>query len=98
MTGKLCSPLAILEPYDPFKDPEKARKREGWPIFEVPTRAEIGKVAMLRGLSPEGVALVVERGLLFCTDTGEGRTWVIADSAAGRTHKPEGWTAQVGAH
>ena len=24
------------EPYDPFKDPEKARKREGWPAFEAP--------------------------------------------------------------
>ena len=68
------------ESYDPFKDPEKARKREGWPPFEAPTQAEIGKVAMLRGLSAEGVAIAVERGLLFCADTEEGRTWVITDS------------------
>ena len=29
------------EPYDPFKDPEKARSVEGWPAFEAPTSAEI---------------------------------------------------------
>ena len=35
---------------------------------------------MLRGLSPEGVALAAERGLLFCTDSREGRAWVITDN------------------
>ena len=35
---------------------------------------------MLRGLSAEGVAIAGERGLLFCADTEEGRTWVITDS------------------
>ena len=29
------------ESYDPFKDPEKARKRQGWPAFETPSQAEI---------------------------------------------------------
>ena len=53
------------ESYDPFKDPEKARKRQGWPVFEVPTSAEIEAIATIRGLSPEGVALAAERGLLF---------------------------------
>jgi hypothetical protein len=68
------------DPYDPFKDQEKARKRQGWPVFEAPTQAEIETVAMLRGLSPEGVALAAERDLLFCADTEEGRAWVITDS------------------
>jgi hypothetical protein len=67
------------DPYDPLKDKEKARKREGWPVFEAPTQAEIGKVAMLRGLSLEGVSLAAERGLLLCADSREGRAWVIAD-------------------
>ena len=75
-----AGPLATRSPYDPFKDPEKARKREGWPPFEAPTQAEIETIAMLRGLSAEGVAIAVERGLLFCADTEEGRTWVITDS------------------
>jgi hypothetical protein len=69
-----------VEPCDPLKDEEKARRREGWPPFEPPTRAEIGKIAMLRSLSPEGVALAHERGLLFCADTIEGRAWIVTDS------------------
>ena len=40
------------DPYDPLKDPEKARKREGWPVFEAPTKAEIETVATLRGFRP----------------------------------------------
>ena len=56
------------DPYDPLKDPEKARKREGWPPFEAPTQAEIETIATLRGLSAEGVAIAAERGLLFCAD------------------------------
>ncbi len=68
------------ESYDPLKDPEKARKREGWPVFEAPTQAEIGKVAMLRGLSLEGVSLAAERGLLWCADSQEGRAWIVSDS------------------
>ena len=68
------------EPYDPLKDKEKARLREGWPAFEAPTQAEIEIIATLRGLSPEGVALAHERGLLFIADSQEGRAWIITDS------------------
>ena len=68
------------EPYDPFKDPEKAQKRKDWPVFEVPTSAEIESIATLRGLSPEGVALAAKRGLLFSADSLEGRAWIITDS------------------
>ena len=46
----------------------------------MPTSAEIETIATLRGLSPEGVALAAERGLLFCADSQEGRAWVITDS------------------
>ena len=69
-----------LEPYDPLKDKGKARLREGWPVFETPTSAEIESIATLRGLSPEGVALAAKRGLLFCADYKERRAWVITDS------------------
>ena len=68
------------EPYDPLKDPLKARKRQGWPVFELPTSAEIESIATLRGLSPEGITLAAERGLLFCADSHEGRAWIITDS------------------
>jgi hypothetical protein len=75
--AKTASPA---ERYDPLKDREKARQRQTWPAFEIPTSAEIKTIARLRGLSPEGVSLAVERGLLFCADSEEGRAWVIADS------------------
>jgi hypothetical protein len=81
--GKKNSPhpgAAKPEPYDPFKDKEKARRREAWPAFEVPTQTEIETIAALRGLSPEGVTLAAERGLLFCADSWEGRAWVVTDS------------------
>jgi hypothetical protein len=78
-SGKQKSPGNPV-PYDPLKDQEKARKREGWPVFETPTSAEIEAIAELRGLSPEGVALARERGLLFCADSREGHAWVITDS------------------
>jgi hypothetical protein len=68
------------EPYDPLKDQEKAGQRNAWLTFETPTSAEIEAIARLRGLSPEGVSLAVERGLLFCADSEEGRAWVLADS------------------
>ena len=68
------------DPYDPLKDEGKARSREGWPAFEKPTQTEIETIAMLRGLSPEGVALAADRGLLFCADYKERRAWVITDS------------------
>ena len=66
--------------YDPFKDPEKTQKRQGWPVFDPPTQAEIEKIAALRGLSPEGVALAAERGLLFTADSQAHRAWIITDS------------------
>ena len=80
------------ESYDPFKDPEKAQKRQGWPVFEKPTSAEIETIATLRGLSPEGVTLAAERALLFTADSQEGCAWIITDSRR-RTLKPEGSTA-----
>jgi hypothetical protein len=66
--------------YDPFKDPEKSRKRQRWPAFEVPSQAEIEAVAVLRGLSPQSVTLAAEQGLLFCASLPEGRAWVVTDS------------------
>jgi hypothetical protein len=58
---------------------ERSRKRAAWPIFENPTLEEIRQIAELRGLSPEGVSLAAERGLLFCADSQEGRVWIVTD-------------------
>lgn len=60
---------------------EKAEKRASWPAFEVPTKAEIRAIAELRGLSPEGVQIAADRGLLWCADSAEGRAWVVTDSS-----------------
>jgi hypothetical protein len=59
---------------------KRTRKREGWPVFETPTRKEISAIAELRGLSIEGVSLAAETGLLLCADSREGRAWLVTDS------------------
>lgn len=59
---------------------EKAAKRARWPQMEPCTRTEIETIAKLRGLSVEGVALAVERGLLYCAESREGRAWILTDS------------------
>ena len=59
---------------------EKAEKRSQWPTFETPSAAEIRTIAASRDLSEEGVAIAVERGLLFCADSQEGRAWILSDS------------------
>ena len=83
--GRPCAnhhqqPRPASAKYDPLADKEKAHKRKGWPAFEAPTQAEIETIAALRGLSPEGVTLAHERGLLFIADSQEGRAWIITDS------------------
>jgi hypothetical protein len=59
---------------------EKARKREGWPAFEVPTKVEIRAISGLRNLGPEAVGILADRGLLWCADSAEGRAWVVSDA------------------
>lgn len=59
---------------------EKAAKRAAWPAFQIPTEAEIRTIAQQRGLSPEGVTLAAQRGLLYCADSREGRAWILTDS------------------
>lgn len=59
----------------------KARKRAGWPTFDIPTSAEIRQIAGLRGLSPGGVKLAATRGLLRTCDTRGARAWAASDSA-----------------
>jgi hypothetical protein len=75
------------EPYDPLKDQEKAGQRQTWPAFEIPASAEIKTIARLRGLSPEGVSLAAERGLLFCAQYSPSPhnddshpAWIVTDS------------------
>ncbi|MEI6279086.1 MAG: hypothetical protein WCQ16_06860 [Verrucomicrobiae bacterium] len=75
----------------------KAQKREAWAALETPSRGEIRLIAELRGLSPEGVQLAADRGLLWCADSREGRSWVLTDSrrinAQGRLLSGAKWAA-----
>jgi hypothetical protein len=64
----------------PVQERGKGPKRQSWPVFETPTQTEIETIAMLRGLSPEGITLAAERGLLFAADYKEHRAWIITDS------------------
>ena len=66
--------------YDPFKDQQKVARRQNWPRFELPTQTEIEAIARLRGLSPNGVALAVEQGILCCADFRGARAWIVTDS------------------
>ena len=65
----------------PFGDQKKAGQRANWPALETPTEEEIQRIAILRGLSPEGVALAAQRKFLYSADSQEGRTWIIAERA-----------------
>jgi hypothetical protein len=64
----------------PTEAEERARLRADWPAFDQPVEGEIKAIAELRGLSPEGVALASERGLLYSAESREGRCWVVTDS------------------
>jgi hypothetical protein len=74
----------------------KAAKRAKWPKFTAPTPLGIETIAKLRGLSPEGVALAAERGLLFTAKTHQGPAWVITDqrrlNAQARRFDGRNWT------
>ncbi len=77
-------------------DDTKAAKRAKWPKFRTPTQLGIETIAELRGLSPEGVSLAAERGLLFTATTIHGQAWVVADSrrlnAQARRFDGRNWT------
>jgi len=60
---------------------ERKAKREGWPDFVRPTAEELRRLADLRCLSFEGLALAVRRGLLWSCDYREARCWAVADSS-----------------
>ena len=86
---------------DQIEVERKARQRADWPRFDLPSQEEIGLIAALRGLSPEGVALAAERGLLFTTESREGRAWIVTDSrrknAQARRLDGERWEGKAGA-
>ena len=84
MAGVLPAPKVVARTttarsYDAEAE-EKAQKRNRWPAFEIPTTTEIKIIAAGRDLSEEGVAIAVERGLLFSADSQEGRAWILSDS------------------
>ncbi len=62
------------------EEADRERKRATWPDFEYPTVQEIRAIAELRGLTPEGVHLAADRGLLWCADSQEGRAWIVTDA------------------
>jgi len=58
----------------------RSARRAAWPILTSPTPEHIVRIAELRGLSPEGVSLAADRGLLRMADSPEGPAWVITDA------------------
>lgn len=74
----------------------KAR-RAAWPLLTPPTTQDIARIAELRGLSPEGVSLAADRGLLWMAESREGPAWVITDArrrnAQGRLISGQPWAA-----
>jgi hypothetical protein len=74
------APMPPRKKYDPEANNKKrAAARRRWPVLKTPTAAEISAIAELRELSPEGVTLAAEVGLLFCAESREGRAWVVSD-------------------
>ena len=63
-----------------IEEERRAKLRANWPPFDLPSHAEIRAIASLRGLSPDGIELAAQRGLLFTADSTEGRAWIITDS------------------
>ena len=86
--------------HDPFEK-DRTAKRKNWPVFEAPTPAEIETIAELRALSVEGVSLAVQRGLLYCADSHEGRAWILSDcsrvNAQARRIDGKPWQRKAGA-
>lgn len=69
-------------------DPEKARQREKWPMFESPLSGEddtpfraLDALAKLRHVSLDGVRLMAEHGLLYFAAWKDKPAWIITDSA-----------------
>lgn len=83
--GEGITPLATV-PARPV-DPEKERTKPTLPELEDGTPEEHRALANLRGLNIEAIKIAVARGLLRFTNSGEGRAWVVLDSAR--------WAAQA---
>lgn len=62
------------------KKPAKEQKRSSWPDFEVPSSHEINQIAKIRKISPEGVSIAADRGLLFTVSDRGHRAYVVTDS------------------
>ena len=84
-----------LEPYDPLKDPEKARKREGWPPFEAPTQAEIGAIATLRAYRLRGLRLSLSEVCSFAPTIARD-AYGPSPTRSGLTLRRDAWTARIG--
>ena len=55
------------------------REKPSLPVLDEGTAAECARLAMMRNLSPDAIALAVGRELLRFTDSREGRAWVVTD-------------------
>lgn len=78
-TERTNMPRTFVRSHDRGEAEDKARKRKTWPTFEHPTAQEIRAIAELRGLSPEGVQLAADRGLLWCVTDRGARAWCVTD-------------------
>jgi hypothetical protein len=97
-------PPAPVRPVEPA--PERVKPE--LPPFDEGTADERRRLACLRNLSPDGIGLAVDRGLLRFCDSREGRAWVVTDrdrwAAQARrldgkpwqrlTGQPKAWTLQ----
>ena len=60
---------------------EPPRAKPGLPWLAPPGREDVARIAALRGLSIEGVALAARRGFLFVTTVHRRRCWALTDAS-----------------
>ena len=88
LAGRVSSAPKLILTKTADADAEKARQREKWPVFESPLSGEddtpfraLNALAKLRHVSPDGVRLMAERGLLWFAAWKEKPAWIVTDSA-----------------
>ena len=55
------------------------REKPNLPLLDEGTAEDRARLARMRNLSPDAIAMAVERELLRFTDSREGRAWVVTD-------------------
>ena len=63
------------------REPESPRAKPEFPYLAKPGREDMARIAALRGLSIEGVALAARRGFLYMATLNGRRCWALADAS-----------------